>query len=166
VLNARVLEIVISNPQGRDAQRLLREAAIEARELYPELHDQDAPWPTNPPTPAGGVYLLGYAGGTAVAGGALRPLSPNVAEVRRMYVSRPARRRGYARAMLESLEANAKKLGYGTLRLETGNKQMSAMALYESCGFHRIEPFGEYAGNPISICFEKGLCHGTDSGNT
>lgn len=162
VLSAGPLEIVTADPRGRDALRLLREAAIEARELYPELHEAAAPWPTNPPTPPGGAYLLGYAAGRAAACGALRPLSATVAEVRRMYVTRSARRRGYARAMLEALEVCARKLGYRILRLETGNKQIPAMALYESCGFHRIAPFAAYAEDPTSICFEKGLCHEPD----
>ena len=29
------------------------------------------------------------------------------------------------------------------------------MALYESLGFQRIPPFGEYVGDPTSVCFEK-----------
>jgi putative acetyltransferase len=29
------------------------------------------------------------------------------------------------------------------------------VALYESCGYQKIPPFGKYLGNPVSICFEK-----------
>jgi len=29
------------------------------------------------------------------------------------------------------------------------------MALYESCGFERIPPFGEYINDPTSVCYEK-----------
>lgn len=157
------LEIEPGDPLGVDALRLLREAAVEARALYPELHAPAAPWPSNPPTPPGGVYLLGYAGGQAVACGALRPLSEGAAEVRRMYVTRPARRRGYALAMLEALEAHAAGLGYTRLRLETGRKQLPAMALYEACGFTRIPPFGEYVDDPTSVCFEKLIVPGESS---
>ena len=159
VLSADDFEILTADPQGCEALALLREAAVEARALYPELHQPDAPWPVNPATPAGGIYLLGYAGGEAAACGALRPISATVAEVRRMFVSRRWRRRGYARAMLESLEAHATQLGYTRLRLETGSKQNPAMSLYEACGFRRIPPFGEYVGDPNSVCFEKGIEH-------
>ena len=43
------LAIVEADPQGADARWLLREAAIEARGLYPELHAPGDPWPTNAP---------------------------------------------------------------------------------------------------------------------
>ena len=48
-------------------------------------------------------------------------------------------------------------MGYTVMRLETGNRQHPAMALYESFGFERIAPFGEYANDPTSVCYEKNL---------
>jgi hypothetical protein len=54
------LAVVEADPQGADALWLLREAAIEARGLYPELHAPGDPWPTNAPAGPRGVYLLGY----------------------------------------------------------------------------------------------------------
>lgn len=136
---------------------LLREAAVEARDLYPELFEPDSPWPTNSPTPKGGVYLVAYRASEPVGCGAVRPLGEGVAEVRRMFVTKSARRGGVARAVLGELEERAKALGYSTLRLETGYKQAPAMALYEAHGFRRIEPFGEYINDPTSVCFEKVL---------
>lgn len=120
------------DPQGADALMLLREAAVEARALYPELHPPGAPWPTNPPTPARGIYLVAYRNGEPLGCGALRPLEESIAEVRRMYVARQARGRGIARAILQELEVAAARFGYRTLRLETGCRQLPAMALYES----------------------------------
>jgi GNAT superfamily N-acetyltransferase len=143
------------DPQGADALALLRQAALEARALYPELHRPDAPWPANSPTPARGIYLIGYLEGEPVACGALRPLDDTVAEVRRIYVAKHARRKGYSRAILLALEAAAFRFGYEYMRLETGNRQRPAMALYESYGYRRIEPFGEYVGDPTSVCYEK-----------
>lgn len=148
-------EIVEVDPLGPDALALLREAAVEARALYPEHFEPDAPWPTNAPTPARGVYLVAYRAGRPVACGALRPIGPAVAEVRRMFVSRAARRQGAARAVLDELQVRATQLGYAALRLETGNRQRPAMALYEACGFVRIAPFGDHAGDPTSVCYEK-----------
>jgi len=85
----------------------------------------------------------------------LRPIDETVAEVRRMFVTTDLRRRGLARAMLRELEARAATLGYTLLRLETGTRQLSAIALYEKLGFTRIPPFGEYVDDPLSVCFEK-----------
>ncbi len=148
------------DPQGADALALLREAAIEARALYPDLLDPDGPWPTNGPTPPGGVYLLAYVDGAALACGAIRPLERGVAEVRRMFVTRSARRRGLARQMLRELEARALGLGHAVLRLETGHRQRPAIRLYESEGFVPIPAFGAYAGDPTSVCFEKRIAGG------
>jgi GNAT superfamily N-acetyltransferase len=145
------------DPQGEDALALLREAAIEARELYPEFHQPGDPWPTNPATPARGIYLVAYVDNDPVACGALRPLEECVTEVRRMFVVKVARRKGLGRAILRALEVTAARFGYEFMRLETGNRQLAAMALYTSYGFKRIEPFGAYVNDPTSVCFEKAV---------
>jgi len=144
-----------ADPQGADAMGLLREAAIEARKLYPELFAPGAPWPDNPPTPGRGVYLVAFIDDKPVACGALRPLDGDAVEVRRMFVVQGARRRGIAQAMLAELEKRAAAFGYQVMRLETGKRQASAMALYEKLGFRRIPTFGVYANDPVSVCFEK-----------
>lgn len=74
-----------------------------------------------------------------------------------MFVTANARRRGLARAILRELEVRAVGFGYTIMRLETGNRQLSAMALYEVFGFKRIAPFGAYVNDPLSICFEKSV---------
>jgi putative acetyltransferase len=147
--------IRVVNPQGEDALSLLREAAIEARALYPELHTEGAPWPGNPPTPPGGTYVIAYEVEIPVGCGALRPIDAATVEVRRMYVLKSARRSGVARKILAALEASAARMGYKVMRLETGNRQHAAMALYESFGFERIAPFGECMNDPTSVCYEK-----------
>jgi Acetyltransferase (GNAT) domain len=72
-----------------------------------------------------------------------------------MYVLSSARRSGIGRALLVRLEEEADKLGYTLLKLQTGNRQLPAMALYESYGFIRIPPFGAYVNDPISVCYAK-----------
>jgi putative acetyltransferase len=149
--------IIESDPQGRDAMALLREAAIDARALYPELHDPGAPWPVNLPTPPRGAYFVAYSGPLAVGMGAHRPLDDDVTEVRRMYVLRDARQGGVAKALLRRIEDHARTQGFTRLVLETGYRQTPAMKLYESCGFVRIAPFGIYRDDPTSVCYEKSI---------
>jgi putative acetyltransferase len=149
------VRVLPADPQGAEALALLREAAVEARQLYPELFKHDAPWPTNPPVGERGAFLLAYVGDELAGCGALRMMDATTAEVRRMFVRASARRVGVARAVLAHLEIEARALGYNVLRLETGVRQQAAMALYERAGFKRIPPFGEYAGDPTSVCFEK-----------
>jgi len=150
-------QITEVDPRGGDALALLREAAIEARELYPEQFAVDAPWPVNTPTPERGVYLVAYQEERPVACGALRPIDEATVEVRRMFVTATARRKGLALTILRELETRAAGFGFTIMRLETGNRQLSAMALYETLGFTRIAPFGQYANDPLSVCFEKML---------
>jgi hypothetical protein len=42
-------------------------------------------------------------------------------------------------------------------RLETGVRQPGAIHLYETSGYQRIERYGRYANDPLSLCFEKSL---------
>lgn len=95
-----------------------------------------------PPT---GIYLVGWAGGEAVAGGGLRLVTPEIAEIKRMYVRPPFRGRGLARALLGALEASAINLGATFARLDTGPKQPLAQGLYERSGYQAI---GNWNNNP------------------
>jgi GNAT superfamily N-acetyltransferase len=151
------LRIEVADPQGAAALTLLRAAAEEVRALYPELQQAAATWPTNPPTPARGIYLLAYVDAWAAGMGAIRPIDERSAEVRRLYVVPSHRRLGVARCILAELEKQALRFGYQVLRLETGDRQLAAQRLYEACGFCRIEAFAPYTGDPTSVCFEKRL---------
>lgn len=151
------LRIEVADPQGSAALTLLRAAAEEMRALYPELQQAAAACPTNPPTPARGIYLLAYVDASTVGMGALRPIDERSAEVRRIYVLPSHRRLGVARRILAELERQALHFGYRVLRLETGDRQLAAQRLYEACGFRRIEAFAPYTDDPTSVCFEKAL---------
>jgi putative acetyltransferase len=150
-----VIEAV--DPQHPQALGLLAEAAVEARALYPELFAHGAPAPVNDPLRAGDVYLLAWLDGHAVGCGALRQVDAFTGEVRRMFVTRKARRDGVARALLIHLERAARDHGYRQLVLETGARQQPAIALYSTCGWRRIAAYGPYIGDPMSVCFGKAL---------
>ena len=88
-----------------------------------------------------------------------RRADPQVAEIKRMYVIPEARGRGIARQVLIALEAEAQQLGVSRLVLETGLRQVEALALYRRAGFVEIPLFGEYIDSPLSICIPpKTLC--------
>ena len=95
--------------------------------------------------------------GTPVGCGALRDLGGGAAEIKRMYVRPAARGCSLARRLLESLEAEARARGLTVCRLETGECQPEAIALYRRAGYREIEGFGVYAGMPLSRCFERRL---------
>jgi GNAT superfamily N-acetyltransferase len=145
------------DPLHPDALALLREAGIEARGLYPELFADTQSGPINTPLAEREVYLLARLDGRPVGCGALRCIDALTGELRRMFVTRDARRVGVARTLLERLEAEARALGYRRLVLETGVRQKPAIALYRSAGWRRIAAYGAFVGDPTSICFGKSL---------
>ena len=74
-----------------------------------------------------------------------------------MYVVPEARGRGLSRVMLAALEDLARELGAVRIVLETGSRQPHAMRLYETSGYRRIDDFGHYAGQPLSVSYGKSL---------
>jgi putative acetyltransferase len=84
----------------------------------------------------GGVFHVVVAeDGSTVGCAGLFRLSPTEAEVRKMYLRPAARGRGLGRLLLERLIADARRLGYRSLVLETASVLGEAIALYRSAGF-------------------------------
>jgi putative acetyltransferase len=103
------------------------------------------------------AYLVAAVDGRAVACAAWRALTDAVAELRRMYVRPSFRGRGIARQLIVAVEEDALAAGRPVIRLETGRMLTAPIALYRSAGYTPIPAYGEYAGNPDSVCFEKRL---------
>ena len=94
--------------------------------------------------------------GAPLACGALR-IASGYGEVKRMYVAPAARGQGLGRAILARIEGEAQREGLRLMRLETGNRQAEALALYKSAGYVDCGPFGEYPPDPLSRFLEKRL---------
>src|SRR3954468_1420044 len=108
-----------------------------------------------------GSFLVVYEDGEAIACGGLRALPDGAAEVKRMYVVPDARGRGVAARLLARLEDEARRLGYGRVRLDTAAKLTEAQALYRGAGYTEIP---DYNGNPAAAhWFEKLLEPDTDA---
>lgn len=105
--------------------------------------------------PAGLDPLVGYVDGNAVAIGAIKEIAPGVAEVKRMFTLPEYRGKGYASQILSALEERAKACGLSECRLETGKKQVDAIALYLKNGYIVIPNYGQYEGVEDSVCFRK-----------
>jgi len=108
-----------------------------------------------------GVFLVVREEGRAVACGGVCRFDGTRAELKRMYVVPDARGRGLGRLLLVELEAEARRLGYAGIVLETGDRQPEALGLYASAGYERIPCYGIYATRSLSLCFEKALVPGT-----
>ena len=103
------------------------------------------------------IFLVARWDGVAVGCGAVRFVSGDYAEIKRMYVIPQWRGRGVAQSLLEHLERLSQQNGFCLLRLETGIYQQEAVVLYERAGFSRCEAYGEYAEDGVSLCYEKKL---------
>ena len=103
------------------------------------------------------AYLAVVVDGRVVACGAWQALEPGVAEIKRMYVRPAYRGRGIARQLIVALEEEVLAADRSIIRLETGTYLPAAIALYRSAGYLPIPVYGEYVGNPFSVCFEKRL---------
>lgn len=133
-----------ASPPGAD---LIRAMIDELLPLYGRIDGSEAPTaaPDDLWRPSG-TYLVGWdEAGDVVCGGGLKPLDGTTAEIKRMFVVPEARGRGHARRLLLGLENAARELGYERVRLDTGEKQPHALALYPSAGYVEIP---DYNGNP------------------
>ncbi|MBF7982063.1 MULTISPECIES: GNAT family N-acetyltransferase [Rahnella] len=91
--------------------------------------------------------------GKAIGCGAIRPLTQNIAELKRMFTDRSVS--GIGGALLTFLETSAKEMGYNELRLETRYINYRAVNFYEKNGYIRIENYGPYIGRTEAVCFAK-----------
>ena len=154
---------------GPSAGSLVAALVVDVEDRYAgdtEPDDPEAEWVLgiDDVTPPRGVFLVAYLDGRPVGCGALRPFpeaGPGVAEIKRMYTSASARRRGVSRAVLARLESEAAGFGYRRLQLQTGLRQPEAMALYAASGYHRIPNFGMWAASELTACFAKDLPRGS-----
>lgn len=93
--------------------------------------------------------------GIAVGCGAIRPLSAETAELKRMFALRAGE--GIGSSLLRYLEQAAREFGYREMKLETRRVNHPAVAFYEKQGYVQTENYGVYVGRPEAVCFVKVL---------
>lgn len=111
--------------------------------------------------PAGG-FLVAWQDGTPVGCGGWRSHGAGVAELKRMFTVPSARNTGVARTLLAAIETDARDGGRARMILECGSRQPEAMALYERCGYHRIDNYGFYAGSAECVSYGRDLVGAAD----
>ena len=152
-------ETNLHNPSLQFLQAESRAQIAEARELFLEYaqslgfslcfqsFDQELATLPGDYAPPEGRLLLAMHEGQPAACVALHKISPDICEMKRLYVRQDFRGQGLGRELAERIIAEAREIGYKKLRLDTVEPVMrTAVALYRDLGFREIAP---YRPNPI-----------------
>lgn len=86
----------------------------------------------------------------------LKKIDSHVCEMKRLFVREEFRTLGIGKALVARILAEAEKLGYTAMRLDTLSWMKNAVRLYREFGFYEI---GQYVENPLpdAIFMEKML---------
>ncbi|HEY3781850.1 MAG TPA: GNAT family N-acetyltransferase [Fimbriimonadaceae bacterium] len=96
--------------------------------------------------PKGFIYLARQE--TGLAGCiALKPLSEDTCEMKRLYVRPKHRGHGIAQELALACLQEAIKIGYSTMKLDTLERMVPAISLYTKLGFEKCDP---YYANPLA----------------
>jgi ribosomal protein S18 acetylase RimI-like enzyme len=96
--------------------------------------------------PPRGMLLVAQVGDATAGCVALRVLDPYICEMKRLYIRPAFRGRGIGEALAHAVIAEARRLDYDCMRLDTLPSMTSARALYKRLGFVEIPA---YRFNPI-----------------
>jgi GNAT superfamily N-acetyltransferase len=122
-------------------------AALEIDLAYQGFEDELASLPGRYAPPAGALLLARDAAGAAIGCVALRPIEPNgCCEMKRLFVAPEGRGAGLGKSLVEAVIAEAQRIGYREMRLDTLPQMTGAIALYRRFGF---EPMPAYYETPV-----------------
>lgn len=149
-----MISVVRESSKHKDFQQLVRLLDAHLNAQYGTLQ---AAYDQYNATDSIETVVLAYVDQQPVGCGGLRSCNRETGEIKRMYVKPTYRNRGIAGHILQELERRAVELGSVRTILETGKRQVEAIGFYRKHGYRQIDNYGQYAGNPNSLCFEKTL---------
>lgn len=98
--------------------------------------------------PPSGRLLLAFDDEQLAGCVALRKIGEDVCEMKRLFVRTEFRGKGLGRKLTEAIIAEARRIGYLRIRLDTlPPKMKTALRVYRSLGFKEIGP---YYNNPVA----------------
>ena len=109
--------------------------------------------------PPNGRAYIAREDGDILGAVALRDWTPDICEMKRMFVPERHQGRGAGRALCDHVIAAARAEGYRTMRLDTARAFVEAIRLYESYGFAERDAYIEYppAMKHIIVFMERDL---------
>ena len=146
--------ILIATADPAEAGALIRQLDAYQASLYPA--ESNHLLPVESLRQPNVTFLVARVDGQVAGCGAF-VRHAEYAEIKRMFVSPEFRGLKLGRRLLEEIESRIRSTGLTLARLETGVSQPEALRLYESAGYVRCDPFGEYREDPLSVFMEKHL---------
>ena len=148
------MEIQQLKSTSAGVQAVIKEIDHLMNTLYPEIADIMLPMEE---IDLPNVYFVGiYVEEVLAACGAVisKYDREKYGEFKRIYVKPEYRGMGLSKKIISHFVTDASMHGYQYLRLETGFKQLAAIALYTSFGFKERNVFGDYGYDPEAMYME------------
>ena len=98
----------------------------------------------------GGSFCVVDVAGEVFGTIAIRRLTTDTAELKRLYLDQSVRGTGIGRGLCIAAIEDARQLGYRHLRLDTTTRSPAAIALFKKLGFYEIE---RYNSDPYAEIF-------------
>ena len=127
------------------------QASLDVDLGYQDFAAELAGLPGDYAPPRGALLLARDPGGRPLGCVGLRPKADAVCEMKRLFVADEARGLGLGQALIDRVVAEAERLGYREIRLDTLPSMTAAIALYRVRGFVEIAPY--YEGAPAGTIF-------------
>jgi putative acetyltransferase len=152
-----VVKIVVDDLSGPEIAAFLNEHVEEMRSITPleSKHALDLDGLRRPEI----TFWSVLDGDVLVGCGAIKRLDHRHAELKSMRTASDRKRSGVASGLLEHIIAEATRMGFTRLSLETGSADFfrPARSLYEKFGFGYCEPFADYRLDPHSVFMTRSL---------
>ena len=145
--------IRVEDPRSDDASAMIAALDAELTDIYEPQFNH---FVSGEGLAKGGIrfFVARDEAGAPLGCAALRPYD-GFGEIKRMFVMPEVRGRGIAKELLSAVHGAAQADGYNYVRLETGDQQRAAIALYEAAGYARCKAFGDYPDDsPHNFCYE------------
>jgi putative acetyltransferase len=151
------VNIVVDDLSGPKIAEFLAEHLREMRSNTPaeSVHALDLDGLRKPEV----TFWSVYDGDDLVGCGAIKALDAGHAELKSMRTQQARKRSGIASLLLAHIIAEAARMGFTRLSLETGSFEAHAPArkLYEKFGFDYCGPFADYGPDPHSTFMTRAL---------
>ncbi len=149
-----MLTIKPVNPAQTEVMQLIEQLDQYQSSLYPpESNHLDS---IDEMSKSNAYFIAAYSDSEICGIGSVK-LIDDYGEIKRVYVPSNQRGKGIAQAIMKELERYLVKKAVTYARLETGIHQKEAIQLYQKLGYDRIDPFGDYKVDPLSVFMEKKL---------